>query len=941
MKNNVLMICFLFLIWNLKGQTITQKHPYEGVISQIHINQENYSSDDKPKEKKYVATISFKTEKKLQAIKYKGFVLKIPISLNLKYNLKKSHNTYKGFNVSFETLLGKQAVHIFYDTLSINMIRLEVVRLVKDIHYDEVASKELVDEYFKLENLLTDITRKLNRVSFTNPDDIEDNKKTLDKQSSFINDVKNKKYPTILNLNKYDPIGFVEKFSKLEEGYTQKQSECENAVQRWHIMYYEKGINEYNDYYKINYFNKAIEKSQQRGITYAEPYYSIAEINFKKNKYEECVLDIDRALNANPSFDLREKCILLLSEVYNQYQLKGDNNSGERAIAWYYKAKTLCDKGILNVNCNNILVKIKRERTQVFNSLLYGNSFNSLGQAQAYLNNYSNEINNPERLNTAFQNKYDECHNVARQKIQENNFIESYESLCEIESNEKKYSIFYLKKMDKTYETLFNESLNNATKHNGLSAYSLAIELLDLCTSISRKKFTIEYNQTELNNEYRTAYEGVFNDWIFEIKLIIKQNRFEEAKEELKKISEFQNENQKWLDESSTKITNQEYRALYEAEFAYCFINIDDKMVSFKFVEAFDDLIELQKFRVQHSEWLMGEKDTLIYDKVRKNSMNIILDIENRFHKTISYLDAIKYYTLIQEYSIEDDNVRNKIYMNKNSCIRAHIEDKLLEINKIIELYGNKKFSDKTLNTIKDLLGYIQVFSKKNNYQLPAAIKAEIDKMNDLVVSETCKNTQDSYNTNLTIARGYMLEINYVKAYQYLDVALNVSTVKSECNINVEEATALKKINFNAYSYQKLREEVEREIWSSKNYNNAIIKYIELENFFYSRSVSQYGIEHIVVNDYVLMHKSVDFQVAYLNYEISNNNIEFINTILDELYDKKKYINFYNIGEEIGIIERDNLNTKNYRKGIKKFKKYKHDKYKDFKKGYKKAYKNK
>lgn len=947
MKKNILLFTFLLLLSsiNLTGQVHTQNHEKGELTSHVELSEESQTNINLSNIKKFQVVVKFTLNKSSEPEEYKGFKTRVLTSAKVNFTLKKVNGIYFSFAEKKEVEVfpnKSEYIKNFTDTVGAEGFQVYLENVQLKCKYEDFSSKSDIDEYYNSKDKIINLTPELDKVSFSDADKIEENRDNLKDIFTKINNIKNAKFNYTLNLNENDPINYLNTFSLLKQKYDKAQEECNNALANWHKLYFKKGMESYSNGSKINYFKAAIKKANENGINYADPYHQIAKIEFQEQNYADCITYLDLALNSQPLAKTRSQIIQLYKQVFKYYESQGDKTKGEIAIKeWYYKAKAICGKNIdaLNVDCENLFVKIKDRRTNEFIWLIAQHNFNSLGKAQQYLNTYQNEINNPEKLDFAFQNLFEECIIQAKKYFENNNLELAFHTLREFKENEKKFAIRYNNSVNfnSLHRDLYKKSLIYAEKNNNGEKYEDAIKKLDLCIKIQEINPLVEFNIVEINNNYKEAYTGIFNQKILNFKILIKQNDLTKAAKALDSVEMFYKANIKWLSDKES-IIKQEKESLYESEFSKQFFDIEKQISEKQYIKTFKNFINLLNYIKINQEWLGNEKQDIVQNKIKSFLPDLIKEIEiSLFEK-----DAIDiYYTMKKEINNIPLIQLKKIDSNINQSVYDHIKAKLTASKLIIHNNRNESFDSTLLNNINLTLTYIDEFVEDNRYEVPEDISKELSQIKNFIESENCKNNLIILNNNVTLAKKSIEIIDYISAVNYLDYALKINLKKLKCNFDLKEVNALKTEYYDAYLYQFKKTYIEREIQQS-DFGNAIKNYISLEDFYNEKNLSKFGITHINFQNYIEKHENISFQKNCLIYYLQiDEDVNVINTLLRILYNKNEKQSFYwSLGKEIGDLDKSLRGIRNLKSGIKKFEKVANDKYESFVKGYKEGFKN-
>jgi len=236
----------------------------------------------------------------------------------------------------------------------------------------------------------------------------------------------------------------------------------------------------------------------------------------------------------------------------------------------------------------------------------------------------------------------------------------------------------------------------------------------------------------------------------------------------------------------------------------------------------------------------------------------------NNGEKALSNFEAAK--LLEKTYPVKKDHRLDSLII---ATVKPFI---LVSVEKAcVNVWGNEL--DKAIY-IQDSVKILQ--AKYNLSEDTIILKALAD-LKTKIFNQQCKNAQETYNEYYRNAYQNIVLKKYSSASDFFSKCLKTAEDNSSCKIQDSMARVSKEKYLHAATYQKLIEESENLANSSKYYD-AINKYIDCEKYYNENNVRQFGLAHVVLNDYLTSRKDNNYVYNCANYFLDENN--YINTFL-------------------------------------------------------------
>ncbi len=962
---------------------------------QTHLNGNVTSSIlryGKKKANKHQIELKFQVKSKRQPIMHRGFkVARFEperISFHLmdkRGRVRHSQSVKPPFNVR----------HTISDSLKFRQLGLRISNV--DLRYKrvDIRSTRLIDDYYQTKSKFENIESEVESIVFEDPDEIDNQEVSLRDQDRKLSTILKQDFPSRLPLNTFDPANFFRNSAEAESSVEEAYKRMNQAYANWHILYFEKGQYAHFENEKRRCFDLAIEKANFNNVAFPEPYYEIALLDYNDGDIDNCIQLLDQAHSMQTSSGLLQKIRILYRRVFEDYIDKASDNEGEEAIHWYYKALSICDKRVLQVNCESVRYEIRKIRTSLFlekvNVSLANNSFEELATAREYFNRHKKEINDAAALDRAFQTLFLRILNDAKKEINLKHFGFAYALLLEIETKEQSYNIKFRNPLliEETYSRLYDSAKLQANDYIRNKAYARAIGTIELLKKISGHKALwskeiLESTDTML----RKAHEGYFLQRRENIKALISAKNFSLSKDSLTKADNYVQLQQHWLPSSADSTVKVLHALWYTENFDYQLFTMNQQMGSNKLIDAAKTQREVLSFFQQNRSWMKGDADSRLLSSTKKLIVKLNRTAKQHF-KNKAYTDASHFYQLAlnslyytevaeeakmrkglasslfamgHQYHINLDygnalaaydkalerlkkmnaDLETKISSARLKCLADIISKTIRETTAEYQQSKKENPTGKHSNALYDAIENIEAFAQKNNFQIESELKLQLEKLNETAFKQVCYEKQLEFKRLITSAQQAVDNKTYTLALEYYRKAHLLAKDNKECQLPEEDAKR-KMDYYNAvasYQYTLWRRKkhvTNREYFEALALCDTLDYQAELVNF------SDFGISHQSTYDYLdqLSHPFF-MRDAVIYYGAKQPDI--VDLLLPKLIAQDQKNDFYRnmgyaLGERAGFIFQD----KSYKNSFRRFKKLKGWDFRRFriyyKRGYKKSWK--
>ncbi|PKP12042.1 MAG: hypothetical protein CVU09_00655 [Bacteroidetes bacterium HGW-Bacteroidetes-4] len=151
-----------------------------------------------------------------------------------------------------------------------------------------------------------------------------------------------------------------------------------------------------------------------------------------------------------------------------------------------------------------------------------------------------------------------------------------------------------------------------------------------------------------------------------------------------------------------------------------------------------------------------------------------------------------------------------------------------------------------------------------------------------LLVAGKCDQALFDYNVQLTAAKKFIEQREFIYASQALEKANALTGKNADCNLDKSVYSTLRNDISAMLYYQKKKMQIDTYI-DDKEYNDAIDAYEKLTRFYADSCTHNFGIEHLPIENYFLNHNQSMFIDFGVRYYVERGNLELGMNLLREL----------------------------------------------------------
>ncbi len=585
--------------------------------------------------------------------------LLIDITIVANNNLVK--NTYKG--TLYKLNPNQQELnYTFTDSTLINKIKIEVNNVQFIYTQQDIGQLQnkinLVKDYYSTDVNLQTTYKNLQNIDPVNLDLIAINNTTLSNAEALIEKLKKEDYTSKLNLQKNDPIKYIQKLNGLIELAAKIRKAIDFTLKTLDQLYYTKGV-DLLSYGKFEIAKDCFMKSISYNPMFAPSHFQLAKMDYENgNMIDAEIRAKDILYKMNPDPLTNEAVQKLLYNICDFYFVQAKNrikdHQYEAALDQLYKMQNLCSS-VPNMICNQeMYAAIGEAKLGIYHTIL--------DNAKIYL--AKGDLKS------------------AEQKVHE---------AADFQKNNSKYITNNVDGDDLLRQIYFNyytNHINMGKQYINNTNYEAALDELDDAEKIE-KDFGFNRNQ-DLSPLEKLAAKPIITKLIIEGNANVKQNLVSSAKNNINKIEKTQakyglSDNKELnvgIDELKQKLYTQEcinannhYNELIE--------NANKKVFNKQFIDAQNILNEAKNYASSNgicviSPTIVDEKLNEIVAAATYQSMlletNSLITSHKYDYAIQKYIDANKYYeqykvssfglayTTTYQYILNNNNNELKIF---------------------------------------------------------------------------------------------------------------------------------------------------------------------------------------------------------------------------------------------------------------------------------------
>ena len=890
--------------------------------------------------KQYRIKVHFDLYKNLANKTYRGFVLQEAQDMELGFRIRLKQGEEKLITDTLRCYLGDTIVSPFKDSLNWKLADVRLVQYHSEIVYKRKASRQLVDQYYLSANTLTNIKNGILALSFSDPDRLMDDKNQMDQFVQQLVALEELRFPRKLNLPNYDPQAYMSRQAELRQLIEQKEQDFALALDNIHVLYYEKAMATGHMETRRAGLLKALEKAREINRPFAEPHVALAELDMHAGAYLDAVSRLEAALASNPSAALAEQCRFYARDIYMRILNNGANNGGQFAIDWYYMAMELCGRPIISGNCNAVQREVMAIRTALFESLIDERSYAALADAQQYLELFRVEILYPEKLYIALQRRY-KMHLVEVQQMSRNRQLDAaLQEIKVIRSREMDFGIPFEDRqaVQRTYQEIYDTSLGIAEEANAARAYQQALNSLAFSEKVLRETPGIDRNQNRIEAQYQTAYLGLFDQQLADVKAKTDARKFGEAEQALGRLKQFRDQHKRYLQEHYDVSLERSYTYFYEEKYDAAVEGFNTRVSQGQFASAFSAYKNLLRFQREQARYLAQRPEHMLQRRFDRFLPLYLEDLDRTHNRPAQHLAELEILKDLNAYVLAGSEAAYNLNDRMKRLVNTHIDYEAQELRATIRTLDVDNCPPSRLDALQTDLRRVKDFAADNRHVWSGEQELVIRQVEDFYFQAHCSNQADIFADLMRNIEGNLKNAAYVQAFGIMDKALAFAREEASCNIPTGRIRDYQNRYRHAFEYQSNKQKA-MDAFYRRSYKDGISFYNQAEDLERKEAVAAYDLEHVSLKDYIWAVDNRNLQVFYLKHLVEQNeDIDLINAFVDRFYswgNKKRY--YKDLGLALGRLEHRRYDS--YKTGLLQYHAHKGGAYRGFKKGYKKGFK--
>jgi len=467
---------------------------------------------------------------------------------------------------------------------------------------------------------------------------------------------------------------------------------------------------------------------------------------------------------------------------------------------------------------------------------------------------------------------------------------------------------------------IYNDFILNAGEMNNNARYDDAISVLTTAAQICRDFPEVRCRQA-MDTEMLRAINGKYHYILNTVDINFRNNNLIEAEKVISDAISFANQNRDFITDQSeisqkiavlyrrylergNKLTyNKKYtQAINEYDNAarvcngYHQINCSDALAkgynkarsgiyysylanaekSFRTgqnedAETFAD--KAIRYRKKYDLKQSTKEDRLFLD-IKQAIYNNYISKGNNLSTSGRYQDALDQFKRAEK-------IQSEFSIRKNLKLTEYINTAAEELVLEIIASGKNKVKVNDLEKARELYKESKILSEKYGVENNPKVHQAKTELKKLIFKRECINAQNAYDIIASDAFNLMNSRKYIEADNKFTEALNHAKKYSQCEIDIKKVATKKDYIYPVVKYLKDLESVQNYL-QRKNYKSAVGTYISAERYYEVQKIKEYGINHILLFDFIQKSYS-DFIIYAVGFYTHNKEYDKALDLLREL----------------------------------------------------------
>lgn len=168
-----------------------------------------------------------------------------------------------------------------------------------------------------------------------------------------------------------------------------------------------------------------------------------------------------------------------------------------------------------------------------------------------------------------------------------------------------------------------------------------------------------------------------------------------------------------------------------------------------------------------------------------------------------------------------------------------------------------------------------------------------------LLVAGKCDQALFDYNVQLTAAKKFIEQREFIYASQALEKANALTGKHADCNLDKSIYSTMRNDIRAMLHYQKQKMQIDT-YTDDKEYSDAIDAYERLTRFYADSCTNNFGIDHLTIEDYFMNHSNGMFIDFGVRYYVERGNIDMAMELLRELR-RRDYIASWSKASQVDL----------------------------------------
>lgn len=277
---------------------------------------------------------------------------------------------------------------------------------------------------------------------------------------------------------------------------------------------------------------------------------------------------------------------------------------------------------------------------------------------------------------------------------------------------------------------------------------------------------------------------------------------------------------------------------------------------------------------INKAEQIMTEADEYRKTYPKEITINAGFDSVMAKIKTIRYNELVKESRYLSVFASYDEMIsRMKLakLLEKNYKVKA---SKLMD--SLVEMYA-KPFIQTKIKAVYPIVNRGQIDSAKYLCSIQddnikdillesdTSLTNSISSLRNYIIHMECTASRNKFNENYQKAIEMSNINDFIYSSVFVDSALSIARKHIDCNIDTADITLMKENHKRPLIYQNLIIRANNNYFR-KQFDSTMILYLKAEKYFEKQKISNSGLKHISIEEYILNKSNEKFSIFAISY---------------------------------------------------------------------------